>query len=130
MRVRQAFNVPGVPAPVAYKSMATVWNGTAFVSGQIGKGPDGQPIADVRGQVEQAFRQIGAILEGVGSSLDMVLLMGVYVTDIGTLSIVSDVRRKFIPSDPPASFGVEVAQIALGAAVELQVVAAVPEGST
>lgn len=122
---RRTVNVSGVPAPLAFKSMATVHNGVVYVSGQIGKGPDGQPLDGVEAQAVQAFEQLKAILEAAGSDLDNILRMATYVVNVDDLLVVSDVKRRYIKADPPASFGFAVAAIALGALVEIEAVAAV-----
>lgn len=117
--------VPGVPSPLAHKSIAVVSQGVVYVSGQLGKGEDGRPLPTVEAQVQQALDQIERILAAAGSDLQHVLRMGVYATDIAHLLVVSDAVRQRVPLNPPANFGVQVSGLALGADVEIEVVAAV-----
>lgn len=128
--VRRVVNVPGVPAPLAHKSMAVVSGSTVYVSGQIGKGEDGLPLPTVEEQAHQAFMQVKAILQACGSDLEWIVRTGIYVTDIEDLLAVSAVKKRLIPDEPPASFGMQVSALALGAAVEVEAIAVIPDGAS
>jgi 2-iminobutanoate/2-iminopropanoate deaminase len=125
--LRRTVNVTDIPQPLAHKSMAVVSGNLVFVSGQLGKGPDGTILPTVQEQIEQVFRQLDAILRAAGSDLNHVLRMGMYVTDIDYMMQISDYKKKLIPHDPPASFGYQVQALALGAALEIEVVAVLAE---
>ena len=127
---RRVVNITDIPQPIAYKSMAVVAGGVVYVSGQLGKGEDGKILPTIEEQGYQAMRQVEAILKASGSDLDHILRMGIYVTDIRYLKVMSKIKRELIAQDPPASFGVEVTGLALGAMVELEVIAmVVPSGT-
>lgn len=127
---RRVVNITDIPQPIAYKSMAVVAGGVVYVSGQLGKGEDGKILPTIEEQGYQAMRQVEAILKASGSDLDHILRMGIYVTDIRYLKVMSKIKRELIAQDPPASFGVEVTGLALGAMVELEVIAMVAPSGT
>lgn len=125
--LRRTVNVADIPQPLAYKSMAVVSGNLVFVSGQLGKGPDGKILPDVNDQIRQVFHQLDAILCAAGSDLNHILRMGMYVTNIDDMMLISELKEELIPNDPPASFGYQVQALALGAAVEIEVVAVLAE---
>ncbi|MGD9924389.1 MAG: RidA family protein [Lautropia sp.] len=122
---RQVYNLAGIPQPAGYKSMAVRAGGLIFVSGQIGKGPDGLPLPTVEEQAAGAFRQIAAILELAGSSLANVVKLSILVTEAEYQFRLQDVKREFFPTDPPATMGAVVKGLALGAKVEIDAIATV-----
>lgn len=115
---------PGGPKAGPY-SPAVVSNGLVFVSGQIGFSPEtGKLVSDTaEGQLRQAFSNVQRILEAAGTSLDQVVKVTVYVTDLGVFGDVNRVFSEVFPDDPPARTTVEVSALPLGALVELDVVA-------
>lgn len=125
---REVYNVPGLPQPKGYKSMAVRGGDFIFVSGQIGKGEDGLPLPTVVEQAAAAFRQMQVILESAGGSMADVCKISILVTEPEHLSAIQDVKRDFFPSDPPASIGAIVKALALGALIEVDAIALAPRG--
>jgi 2-iminobutanoate/2-iminopropanoate deaminase len=72
------------PAPAGHYSQATVHNGTVYVAGQLAIDNAGNKLAGapIEVQTELVFRNIEAILHAAGSSLDRVLSVTIYVSDI------------------------------------------------
>lgn len=122
---------PGGPKAGPY-SPAVVSNGLVFVSGQIGFSPETGKLVDdsVEGQLRQAFSNVSQILEAAGATLDRVVKVTVYLTDLGAFGDVNRVFSEVFPDDPPARTTVEVAALPLGALVELDVVAALGDSSS
>jgi 2-iminobutanoate/2-iminopropanoate deaminase len=95
-----------------------------FVSGQLGLRP-GEPelVGDVAEQTEQVFRNLAAILEEAGSSLDRLVKTTVFLSDLGDFQAMNEVYARHAGSTPPARSTVEVAALPSGAAVEIEAVA-------
>ena len=114
------------PAPVGPYSHAVVANGFVFVSGQgpvdpeTGDMPDG--FAD---QVRQTLENLRTILEAAGSSLDDVVKVNAYVTDLTRFAEFNEVYKEFFRNDPPAR--TTVATALLGILVEVDCVAQLEE---
>jgi reactive intermediate/imine deaminase len=80
-----------------------------FISGQAGAGDDGKIVeGGFRAQGEQAFANLRRALEAGGSSLDDVLKVTIFVTDMGNFKEVVDLRRKFFSEPYPADTIAEV----------------------
>ena len=90
------------PPPDATYSNATVGGGFIFVAGQVGVDLKGEVKAGVTEQTQQALKNIKAIVEAAGSSLDNVMRVGVYLADLNDFNEMDKVYRTFFPQDPPA----------------------------
>ncbi|RCS25704.1 RidA family protein [Phyllobacterium salinisoli] len=80
-----------------------------FISGQAGAGDDGKIVdGGFRAQGEQAFSNLRRALEAGGSSLDDVIKVTIFVTDMGNFKEVVELRRKFFSAPYPADTIAEV----------------------
>jgi enamine deaminase RidA (YjgF/YER057c/UK114 family) len=83
----------------------------------VGKG-------DMKAQTRQALENVKTVLEASGASMEDVVKVTVYVTDISLLAETHDVRSQFFPDPPPASTGVEISALAFpDLLVEIEAVA-------
>jgi len=87
-----------------------------FVSGQGPLSADGEIVGDdFESQARQTFENLRTVLEQAGASLDSVVKVTVYLTDIGTLRAFGRIKAEFISGEQPASTAVEVGALALPA---------------
>ncbi|MBO4223511.1 RidA family protein [Bradyrhizobium neotropicale] len=90
-------------------SQGIKFNNLLFVSGQAGAGDDGRIVdGGFRAQGEQAFVNLRRVLEAGGSSLDDVIKVTIFVTDMGNFKEVVELRRKFFSDPYPADTIAEV----------------------
>jgi reactive intermediate/imine deaminase len=87
---------------------------TVYVSGQTAVVVDGVvPLAgDAYAQATQAFTAIRALVEAAGGSMDDVVKLTVFLTDMARRADFSRARRAFFSGDFPCSTLVEVAALA------------------
>jgi reactive intermediate/imine deaminase len=100
-----------------------------FVSGQVAFDPEGNLVGegDMARQTEQVFENLRAILEANGGSFRDVVKITTFMTDIGQLGSMRDVRVRYVADPPPASTTIEVAALFRPEAlIEVEVVAALP----
>jgi 2-iminobutanoate/2-iminopropanoate deaminase len=97
-----------------------------FVAGQLGLTPAGG-LADggIAEQTEQAMRNLAAILEAAGTSLDGLVKTTVFLADLGDFAAMNEVYARHVGERPPARSTVEVAALPSGALVEIEAVARV-----
>lgn len=102
-----------------------------FVSGQAAGGHDGKIVAGgFRAQGEQAFANLRRVLEAGGSSLDDVIKVTIFVTDMGHFDEVVALRRKFFSAPYPADTIAEIkALYDPQALIEIEAIAAVRDGA-
>jgi reactive intermediate/imine deaminase len=100
-----------------------------FVAGQVAFDRDGNLVGegDMARQTEQVFENLRAILEANGGSFGNVVKITTFMTDIGRLAEMAEVRRRYLADPPPASTTVEVAALFRPEAlIEVEIVAALP----
>lgn len=110
-------NPAGLSVPKGYSHAVKVDLGTCYMlllSGQIALDSKGEVTGkgDLGRQTEQVFRNIKAIVEAAGGTMDHVVKIGVYLTDISQVQAFRDARNKFINAQyPPASTLVQVSKL-------------------
>lgn len=112
------------PAAVGPYSQATKANGMLFVSGQLGIIPSEGKLAEgFEAQTRQALDNLKAILAEGGSSLEKVLAVDVFVTDMGKFADLNGIYAEYFSNHKPARAAIEVAGLPLGGLVEFKCVA-------
>lgn len=113
------------PQAIGPYSQAVVWNGMAFLSGQIPLDPaTGRLVeGDVAVQTGRVLDNIQAVLEACGSSLEQVVKTTVFLKDLGEFAAMNEVYARYFPADSPARSTVEVARLPRDVRVEIDVIA-------
>lgn len=112
--------VPPSPNPF---SLGIKANGFLYVSGQIGKDSTGKVVEGFGAQVKQAMENIKAIVEAAGSSMEKVVKINIFVTDITRIPELNEIYRGFFPGVLPARAAAEVSRLGLKAEVEIEAIA-------
>jgi 2-iminobutanoate/2-iminopropanoate deaminase len=126
MAEKSAVRTEEAPAPFQGSpySQAIKAGELVFVSGQLGVTPSGDLVGDtIEEQTEQAFRNIRAILEAAGSSLDRIVKTTVYLTSLAHFAGMNDVYRRHVGDVPPARATVGISELPSGAMIEIEVIA-------
>ena len=114
------------PKPAGPYSHAVVANGFVFISGQGPVDPDTGTMPDAFvDQVRQTLRNVQTILEAAGTSLDTVVKVNAYVTDLTRFQEFNEVYGEFFQQDPPAR--TTVGSSLLGFLVEVDCIASIEE---
>ena len=118
-------SAPGLPTPVGPYSPGVIAGNLVFVSGQAGRNPSSGHLADdVEAQTEQTLRNIAAILEAAGSSLNRVVRCGVFLVNMKDFPKMNAVYSRMFGSHRPARTTVEVSGLpGDGLRVEIDAVA-------
>lgn len=112
------------PKPVGPYSQAVIVGPLVWCSGQIGIDPETNELVEgLEQQAEQAFKNIKAILEAAGSSLDRVVKVTVFITSMKKFAIVNEIYARFFQEPFPARSTVEVNGLPKGALIEIEAVA-------
>lgn len=115
------------PRAIGPYSQAVVWQGLAFLSGQIPLDPASSQVVegDIAAQTERVLENLKAVLEACGSSLAQVLKTTVYLKDMVEFPRMNEVYARYFPHNPPARATVAVARLPRDVRVEIDAVAAV-----
>lgn len=117
MRDDQARRIRTEPDPFEafHISQAFQVGNLIYLSGQAAIDADGQivGVGDFDAQAEQTLKNISAVLEAAGSSLDKVFKVTIFLTDMGHFPKVMALRKQWFRPPYPADTIVEVSALAL-----------------
>ena len=104
---------------------ATIAGDFIYVSGTLGTIPGSMDLVDggTGPQTAQTLRNIETILAECGATLADLVKVNVFVADIDDFAAMNDAYATVMDDDPPARITVGRADLALGAAVEIDGVA-------
>ena len=106
-------------------SAAIIVGDLVFTSGQIGlDSKTGQfPEGGFEVQFEQVFRNLSAVLEASGSSVDNMVKATVFLADMNDYNKLNELYKAKFKGDPPARTTVQVARLPRDARIEIEAVA-------
>jgi 2-iminobutanoate/2-iminopropanoate deaminase len=115
----------GVPQPVAPFASATAHHDIVYVTGQLPLEPASGVLVSggIAAQTDQVMKNLERVLELVGSGLDAVLAARAYLVDFSMYDEFNAAYMWWFPMRLPSRTCVEVGALALGALVEVDLVA-------
>jgi reactive intermediate/imine deaminase len=121
---RDAIATDKLAAPVGPFSLGVRGARLLFLSGQVAQdSATGRLIdGDVARQTHQILDNVATALETIGKSLQDVVRVGVYLTDIADFAVMSQAYAEHFAEPYPARTAIGVASLPLGATVEMDVV--------
>ncbi len=126
---RQVVITDKAPKPIGPYSQAIVANGFVFVAGQGPLDPGSGQLVEggVAEQTAQALKNISAILEAAGTSLDQVVKTTVYLHAISDFPLMNKVYSEYFKGpNPPARTTVGDLDLPLGIQVEIEAIGMLP----
>ena len=124
--MRERLPAPGGATYSDAVAVETQGTRVVYLAGQTPRERDGSLVpADLAGQTERCFEQIEALLVRHGATLQDVVQITTYLTDLSRYSDFAAVRGRVFGDSPPTSAVVGVAELLDGALVEIVAVAVV-----
>jgi 2-iminobutanoate/2-iminopropanoate deaminase len=122
---KQVVETKNAPSPIGPYSQAIIAGDLIFASGQAGLDPQtGRLISrDVIEQTAQTLRNLKAVLEAAGSSLERVLKTTVFLADMNDFAAMNEAYAGFFKQNPPARSTIQAARLPLDARVEIELIA-------
>jgi len=123
--MREVIATEQAPQAIGPYSQAIRAQGLIFTSGQIALDPATAQIVacDVSAQTERVLKNLAAILQASGSSLEKVLRCTVFLKNMGDFAAMNEVYGRYFKQAPPARSTVEVARLPKDVLVEIDVIA-------
>lgn len=114
------------PAAVGPYSQAVVASSgqTVYLSGQIGLVPaTGEMISEAfEDQVRQSLANMKSVIEAAGGSLEQIVKLTLFLTDLSKFSIANGLMAEFLPEPFPARSTIGVASLPKGAQFEVEAI--------
>ncbi|KAK0310419.1 hypothetical protein LTR01_003571 [Friedmanniomyces endolithicus] len=117
------------PPPIkGVYNQAIVANGTVYCSGQIGTDPATGKIVegDVQAHTHQIIKNLTAVLEAAGTSIDNVVKVNIFIADIKNFEAVNEVYIQYWGETKPARSCVQAQPPIAGLPVEIECIAVMP----
>jgi len=112
--------------PIApYSPAVMTASGMLFISGQIPINPETGKLhkGDVQKETKIVMKRIGILLEKYGMDYSHLVKCTVFLADIMDYQAVSKVYASFFEENYPAREAIEVANLPLGASIEISAIA-------
>jgi len=121
---RQIIHTEQAPAAIGPYSQAVRAGNTVYFSGQIPLDPATGNLVDgdIAVQARRAFDNLKAVAEAAGGSLDHIVRLGLYLTDLSQFAAVNAVMQEYFAAPYPARSTIEVSGLPKGAAFEVDAV--------
>lgn len=114
------------PAAIGPYSQAVRSGGMVFLSGQIPLDPaTGQLVeGSIEEESRRVFENLAAVCAAAGGSLDHIVRIGIYLTDLRDFATVNAVMAEFFSAPYPARSTIQVSGLPRGARVEVDAILA------
>lgn len=108
------------PAAIGTYSQAVRVGETVYLSGQIALDPASMQMVqdDIEAEIHQVFKNLRAVCAAAGGSLNDVVKLNVFLTDLSNFAIVNSIMAEYFEQPYPARAAVGVASLPRGARVE------------
>ena len=123
---KKAIHTDRAPAAIGTYSQAVRHAELVFLSGQIPLDPASMELlaTDIDAQIKQVFENLSAVCSAAGGSLNDILKLTVFLTDMSDFPRVNEIMAGYFDQPYPARAAVGVAQLPRGVAVEMDAIMA------
>ena len=121
---RTAIQSNHAPAAIGPYSQATRAGNLVFFSGQIPLDPASGNLVEggIEAQARRAFDNLKAVCDAAGGSMDDIVRVGLYLTDLSQFATVNAVMGEYFGQPYPARSTIEVSALPKGAAFEVDAI--------
>lgn len=117
---KQVITSEQAPAAIGPYSQAIKVGRTVYLSGQIPLEPSTMTIVEgFEAQVCQVFDNLQAVAEAAGGSLQDIVKLNVFLTDLSNFSLVNEIMMRYFQAPYPARALIGVAALPGGVPVEM-----------
>lgn len=123
--MRDVIATDEAPKAIGPYSQAIRAAGLVFTSGQVALDPATQQViaGDIAAQTDRVLKNLSAVLQAAGTSLDKALRCTVFLKNMGDFAAMNEVYGRYFGAAPPARTTVEAARLPKDVLVEIDVVA-------
>lgn len=117
---KAVIHTEGAPKAIGTYSQAIKVSDTIYLSGQIPLDPMSMQMVpgDFRAQAVQVFKNLAAVCAAANGSLNDIVKLNIYLTDLSNFPIVNEVMSEFIQEPYPARAAIGISELPKGALIE------------
>ena len=130
--MREIINPKNVHWPFGFSHIAKMGD-TLHISGQLALDQDGNIVGkgDMIAQTEKAYENLKKCMESVGATMNDIVMLRIFVTDLEAFKKTGDVRKKYFGKYRPATTGLEISRLYFDdALIEVEAMAVIGSGSS
>ena len=113
-------NAAGAPSAIGPYSQAMRVGELVFLSGQLGMDENGELAEGFEAQTRQIFANLQAVCSAAGGSLQQVIKLNVYLTDLSKFAVFNDIAAEFLQQPYPARAAIGAASLPKDGLVEIE----------
>ena len=112
------------PAAIGPYSQAIQWGDVVFISGQVAFIPSTGELNNntFESEVNQVIDNLDAICKEAGGSLDNILKLSIFLTDLSNFDAVNDLMKKRFSEPFPARSTIEVSRLPKDVNIEMDAI--------
>ena len=124
MSLREVVATARAPKAVGPYSQAIAAHGMLFCSGALPLDPESGELRNLSlaAETEQSLRNLAAVCAAAKTDLRRALRLTVYTTELASFAEINAAYMEFFPLHPPARVTIGVADLPLGARVEIDAI--------
>ena len=127
--VREAVSTDDAPQAIGPYSQAIVANGFVFCSGTAGIDPATGVAPDgIEEQTELALRNLEAVLNAAGASLETVVKTTIFYADVDDFAAINAIYARYMPDPPPARSAPANVRLPRNLLISIDAIAVLPAG--
>ncbi len=121
MNIKSIVSTPNAPQAIGPYSQAVRVGNTVYLSGQIALIPETMEMreGDISERIHQIFKNLAAVCEAAGGSLQDIVKLNIFLTDMNHFSIVNEIMATYFVEPYPARAAVGVNQLPKETDVEM-----------
>ena len=124
---KEAIHSKHAPAALGPYSQGIRVGGTVYLSGQLGLDPATGNLADgIDAQAHQVFRNLRAVAEAAGGTLDDIVKLTILMADLADFAKVNEIMTTYFKAPYPARATYQVAALPKAAKLEVEGVLVLP----
>lgn len=122
--MKEAIQTPNAPEAIGTYSQAVRVGHTVYLSGQIPLDPNSMTLCSdvIDEQITQVFDNLEAVCQAAGGSLNHVVKLTVYLTDLTHMPRVNSAMERYFVEPYPARTAFGVTALPRGAGVEIDAI--------
>lgn len=126
---KQIVSTDRAPAAIGTYSQAVKVGDTVYLSGQIPLDPASMEVVEggIVEEIARVFDNLSAVCEAAGGSLQDIVKLNIFLTDLSNFLTVNEVMAKYFEQPYPARAAIGVKELPKGVGVEMDAVMVLPQ---
>lgn len=124
MTNKSVIQTDNAPEAIGTYSQAVKAGDTVYLSGQIPLVPDTMEVVagDFAAKARQVFDNLQAVCEAAGGSLQDIVKLNIYLTDLTNFATLNEVMATYFQEPYPARAAIEISALPKGVPVEMDAI--------